>query len=116
MADKVATEGYKTLRDQEVFRGMLIDIPLGERVQYAHEMPDGSIEQREFVMDLDAEVADDGLFEIFYDPRQRGRVHSVNHADRLAWLEHNGYELTRENMLNKRLPLGAVLDAASEPR
>lgn len=43
------------------------------------------------------------LSEAEFEAIPHGERHGVNHADRIKFLQDNGYEVTRENMINPNL-------------
>jgi hypothetical protein len=107
------SQDTKTVEDWEAQRGMLIELPLGTEITYAHDKGDGTVENITSKFDLNEQLSSDEFFEKFYNPRIRPHVLSVNHGDRKDWLEVNGYETSRDNMLRKRLLSKSVWDAAA---
>jgi hypothetical protein len=103
----------KTVAEWEEARAMLIELPEGTEITYAHDKGDGTVENITSKFDLNEKLSSDEFFEKFYNPRIRPHVLSVNHGDRKEWLEVNGYETSRENMLRKRLLSKSVWDAAA---
>jgi hypothetical protein len=104
----------KTVAEWEEARAMLIDIPEGTEIVYPIEQPDGTMQQGKSEMDLSERLTSDQFFERFYAPANRPKVLSVHHGDRKAWLDTNGYNTSRDSMLDISLPSKAELESQAK--
>lgn len=56
---------------------------------------------------LNKQMTEDEFIELLTS--DHNNFHGVNHADRIEFLQNNGHQVTRENMVNHKLSTGGTI-------